>query len=292
MPITLTNPCIKVNTFNFSAGEVHIQLEQLPKQQPKSIYLRAEIFNSDDLIALLLTHNALINHYQKPLNLHLEIPYFPYARQDRVCAVSQAFSLEVIAKLINDLTPTSLTVWDAHSPITQALTQAMYIPQHDIIMQSLPLLAYIQQQNAVLVCPDKGARDKCLEVKNKFSIKHMIEAKKTRDANTGMITDTQLVCDDLSGKTAIIIDDICDGGRTFIEIAKRLKQKRVERVILYVTHGIFSKGLDVFNGLIDEIFTTNSLTQTQDKRVHVIKYDSNKKMSTKRKKKGVTNNEL
>lgn len=110
MPITIINPCIKINTLNFSAGEVHIQLERLPKQQPKSIYLRAEIFTSNDLMALLLTHNALLNHYQKPLNLHLEIPYFPYARQDRVCAVGQAFSLEIIAKLINDLTPASLTV--------------------------------------------------------------------------------------------------------------------------------------------------------------------------------------
>lgn len=277
MTISMKNPYIEINTFNFSAGEVHIQLEQLPKQQPKQLYLRAEIFSSDDLIALLLTHNALLNHYKKSLNLHLEIPYFPYARQDRICASGQSFSLEVMAKLINDLSPKSLTVWDAHSPVTQTLTQAINISQPDIIGQSIPLLHYLQQENAVLVCPDKGAQDKCLVVKDRFSIKSMIKAKKTRDPTTGIITDTQLMCGDLSGKTAIIIDDICDGGRTFIEIAKRLQQKQVERVILYVSHGIFSKGVDVFNGLIDEIFTTNSLPQAQNARVHVIAYDGNKR---------------
>ena len=57
-------------------------------------------------------------------------------------------------------------------------------------------------------------------------------------------------------KTGIIVDDICDGGRTFIELGKIIR-KDYDRLILCVTHGIFSKGvepLDVF----DEIYSTNS----------------------------------
>ena len=50
------------------------------------------------------------------------------------------------------------------------------------------------------------------------------------------------------------MDDICDGGRTFIELAKALKVDGPRSVWLYVTHGIFSQGFGVFAG----IFTTDS----------------------------------
>ena len=69
--------------------------------------------------------------------------------------------------------------------------------------------------------------------------------------------------DDLTGKYAVIIDDICDGGGTFIPIAKELKAKGCRKVVLYVTHGAFTKGTQVlFENGIDEIFTTNSFDQT------------------------------
>ena len=67
-----------------------------------------------------------------------------------------------------------------------------------------------------------------------------------------------MISDDLSGQCAVITDDICDGGYTFIKIAEQLRQKNVGRIVLFVTHGIFSKGLGVFDGLIDEVITTNS----------------------------------
>jgi ribose-phosphate pyrophosphokinase len=55
----------------------------------------------------------------------------------------------------------------------------------------------------------------------------------------------------------LIVDDICDGGRTFIELAKVLRPLTNGSIFLYVTHGIFSQGLDVFKGVIDHIYTAN-----------------------------------
>jgi ribose-phosphate pyrophosphokinase len=50
-----------------------------------------------------------------------------------------------------------------------------------------------------------------------------------------------------------MVDDICDGGRTFIELAKELRGMGAEKVHLYVTHGFFTKGLSVFDGIIDVV---------------------------------------
>jgi ribose-phosphate pyrophosphokinase len=48
----------------------------------------------------------------------------------------------------------------------------------------------------------------------------------------------------------VIVDDICDGGRTFLEIAKTIRSKKRnisifgDKIYLVVTHGIFSAGFD------------------------------------------------
>ena len=76
----------------------------------------------------------------------------------------------------------------------------------------------------------------------------------------------------MDGRIAVITDDICDGGYTFIKVAEQLKAKGADKVVLFVTHGIFAKGLDVFDGLIDHVFTTDSFEHAPDPRLTVIPY--------------------
>ena len=54
---------------------------------------------------------------------------------------------------------------------------------------------------------------------------------------------------------------ICDGGRTFVELGKKLKELGATKVNLHVTHGIFSKGKDVFEGTVDEVYAKYDWTQ-------------------------------
>lgn len=82
---------------------------------------------------------------------------------------------------------------------------------------------------------------------------------KARNVQTGEITGTE-VYGDVKDKVVLIIDDICDGGRTFIELGKVLKERGASKVILYVTHGIFSQGKQVFEGIIDEVYAKHDWT--------------------------------
>lgn len=60
--------------------------------------------------------------------------------------------------------------------------------------------------------------------------------------------------------TAIIRDDLCDGGATFIECAKQLRDLGFKEVVLCVAHGFFTRGVDhLFNNGIDKIITTDSV---------------------------------
>ena len=91
----------------------------------------------------------------------------------------------------------------------------------------------------------------------------VVEAKKVRDVATGQIMKTEIDSDQLVGvDTAIIVDDICDGGRTFTELSKVIRESGFQgELILCVTHGIFSKGLDVFDGPngFDSVYTVNNI---------------------------------
>jgi len=62
------------------------------------------------------------------------------------------------------------------------------------------------------------------------------------------------------------VDDICDGGRTFIESAGLLREAYPEADIhLYVSHGIFSKGTDVlFDAGIKTIHTIKGEVKRED----------------------------
>ena len=76
-------------------------------------------------------------------------------------------------------------------------------------------------------------------------------------------------------KDVTIVDDISDGGRSFIELAAVLRKRNVGKIYLYVTHGIFSKGLDVlFEAGIDEVFTTNSFGSWLSSRLTTLDLDN------------------
>ena len=279
---------VNIEFKQFSGGERHIQLNsQLLDALGDTVKVRAELNTSDDIVDYLLLENVLIQHRK---NIEVEIPYFPYARQDRVCATGQAFSLDMFCHLLNinvekhTSIRRKITLWDAHSDVIgQLLTQyASHLDLHqvqpvEIIKTSSTLTELLQQQSTVLVCPDHGAQARTAAVAQYFNQNRsqeieIIHCDKTREPTTGKITSSVVKTGSLAGKTAVITDDICDGGATFIGIAKELRKLQCEHIILYVTHGIFSRGLTVFDGLIDQIFTSNSRPQQFHKNLNIIEF--------------------
>ena len=271
------NAQLGVSYLGFSGGERHVQLGAF---EDKTEYvIRAFLRSSSDIFDLLLLGNALNEKFKSP-NLYIEIPYLPYARQDRVCAPGQAFSLKVLAGLLKQIENVKkIAIWDGHSDVGIDLTGAINIEPKDIIKSSPALVKDIVDLKSHIICPDKGAINRTHAIARAFAKDMQSEAivycEKVRDPASGNITHTDVKAESLEGMTAIITDDICDGGYTFIKIAEQLKAKGAEKVILFVTHGIFSKGLDVFDGLIDHIYTTQSFDHVPDPRLTVINFNHN-----------------
>lgn len=238
--------------FLFSGGEVHVKVG---KDTDCSLICTDYTMNG---FMSVCEHNEVMR--RRGLSVNLVYPYFPYARQDRVMNEDEPFSLKIFCDLINSQRFSSVTIYDPHSDVTPALiNNCEVIPQWDIARMTLPTK---YRNECLFVSPDAGAYKKLSKLVTDDS--QIAIGVKNRDSS-GNITHTDVFSPTaIEGRDCLIVDDICDGGRTFIELAKTLKAKGAKSVILYVTHGIFSKGFGELRQHIDHIYTTNSFANTQN----------------------------
>lgn len=237
---------IPYHSMIFSGGEVHVRINS--NRAFVQATLEAHLRQPADIMELLLVTDALRRRGCRTIDLIM--PYIPYARQDRVCEDGEALSIKVFAALINAQNYNEVKVWDAHSDISVALIDRC-INVHCAEFVKNVAVAF----NTIYIAPDAGAYKKVMQVAAHFR-RPCIQASKIRNTTTGEITGTEVHGVLHADHHYLIVDDICDGGRTFIELAKELK-KSSAKVDLYVTHGIFSKGFAVFDGLIDTIYCAN-----------------------------------
>lgn len=264
--------------FSFPGGEVGVKFNPEGYNFKFADYgtnlITARITNSNDVMALAMVRNAL-DFYGKKTDCHLVMPYCPYARQDRVCVEGEPFALKAFANLINNMDFKQITVFDPHSDVVGAVFNNIDIIKQSDIIRKFDAFDEVAAKGT-FISPDAGANKKTAELAKYYQHNDFLRADKLRELATGKIIETIVYADRLDGRTIIIADDICDGGRTFTQLASVLKAKGAAKVVLYITHAIFSAGVDVlFNGGIDAIYTTNSYRTEYDPRVTVLNLEKN-----------------
>ncbi|TCC01483.1 ribose-phosphate pyrophosphokinase [Kosakonia quasisacchari] len=209
---------------------------------------------------------------------HLELAWLPWARQDRHMVSGDSFALKVFANLLNTLNFNKVFVLDPHSDAAAAaINNCVVIAQESCLMQSETLRRAIGNRELMLVAPDAGALKKIHNVAKASGAQEYAILTKERDVATGNLTGFALVAGDVAGKDLLIVDDLCDAGGTFIGSAQVLRDAGARSVSLYVTHGVFSKGVEnLLNNGIDAIYTTTSFTSPAltDPRVELIDIDA------------------
>lgn len=256
---------ISFESFIFPGGEPHLKITGLVSHEV-TITQRIRTFN--DLGLVLLAVDALKRMSCKKISLML--PYFPAARQDRVMVKGEPLSVKVMAELINGLGLQRVTVFDPHSEVTPALLDnCEVIYNYGFIQKVIEDLA----DDVILAAPDGGALKKIYKVSEALGGIEVVECSKSRDVKTGKLTGFRVNSDDLKGKNCLVVDDICDGGGTFMGLAEELKKKHAGKLYLAVSHGIFSKGFDDLSNFFDGIYTTDSFRDIDDERIKQIKLE-------------------
>lgn len=248
--------------FEFPAGEAQIRLPADFKNNEFNTYTILWNYASDaELMGVALLVDTLVEAVGAQLSVFLELPYLPYARQDRVCAPGEAFSLRAFAGLINSLDFDLVCVTDPHNidVYSNLFENAIYMSQATACLEAIP--EKLWDEVDVILFPDAGAAKKVHEYEH-IIFDHALavaQGSKMRDPVTGSLTGFDINVKDFRGKNVLIVDDICDGGGTFIGLGAVAKEKNCGKLYLYTTHGIYSKGLVSLNELFDGVFCYNNM---------------------------------
>lgn len=258
---------IEYKISKFPDGQQDITITKFDKKV-NEVIIKSSFNNFKDLELIICATKALRN--LKVERIHLYIPYILGARSDRKFVEGgTSYLKDVIAPILNAQNYITVTCIDAHSDVAAACINNLEVMDNSwFIKIALTKQNQISLQNAVdsftLISPDAGALKKIYNLAEKIGYKRdILIASKHRDITTGKIlsTNVPLNAGEHTNNNFLIVDDICDGGRTFIEIAKAIHEMRPDaKVSLAITHGIFSAGFYELSKHIEHIYCTNSIS--------------------------------
>jgi ribose-phosphate pyrophosphokinase len=261
--ITASGGLIKsaLSSFTFPAGEKHIKREESRELEPTEIAIFQPEPSTihEDLFQLAMWAQYALTEKSKTV---LVMPYVPGARADR----GTPFGARTYAQFIGEMWIDQVIIYDPHSEvIVEELKLWSYdngasdkatitvVRPHEILNTRNSKIVMPNKYDGI-IAPDKGAHDRANGVAEAFGIP-LYTAEKSRDFETGKLSGFSIDLPDTGH--FLIVDDICDGGGTFLGLAAVVPE--AVKLDLYVSHGIFSKNALLNLSLkFNRIFTTNS----------------------------------
>lgn len=242
--------------FSFPGGEPHIVFK--PNAVVQIAYLQGA--TPEDIITLGMWADAIKRSGRQYRTIAV-IPYLPAARADR----GTPLGAKVYADIINSFGIDDVVCLDPHSDVAPALYERL---------TTVPLTAVLPLRIGLtgVIAPDQGAAKRAADAASLLAVP-VVQAHKKRDFATGKLSG--FGCDKLDPEGRyLLVDDICDGGGTFVGLADTLRDEYPDtlKLSLWVTHGIFSKGPDELEKRFEWIGTTDSHENTEINfmsRIHV-----------------------
>lgn len=234
------------SVMHYPAGESHVELVKRPSD--RVVYIIAgRVNNFESLMNCVTGHRILVRQGFAP---EWFIPYFPFGRHDRRIDKNDGLELGLAMEMAAELNPVTL---DPHSDV---LGQMRHIPQAEVV-KLWEDKGMFPNGDVVFVIPDAGATKKAFTWLNG---RPAVQGFKHRDMRTGKLSGFGLAPSAenflLKGTNCVIVDDICDGGGTFLGLADVLKDYGVDTLTLAVTHGLFTQGTNHLFEKFDNIVST------------------------------------
>lgn len=228
--------------------------------------IKVKFENDEDITHLIFLKGHLD---ELRLKCDLVIPYMPYSRMDRTEGMT-VFTLKHLCRVINNLNFESVTIYEPHSEVSTALLDRIKVVDmsKDLAKELLDEMNN-GKEDLYLVYPDAGAAKR---YSKQISYDKILTASKERDFKTGLIKNLQ-INGEVKAKSfkAIIIDDLCSKGGTFILTSSKLKEMGAKEIYLVVTHceNTIFEGDILKTDLITKVYTTNSILNREHEKIKV-----------------------
>lgn len=265
--IDINKSDVKYEIINFPDGQKHIKILDDIKSVDfiTGINVKCRIRNAEDLFILMQLSDILTNNR---IHIHrLYIYYLLAARTDRRFSSKEPFTLKIVADIINKMQPLDVYIMDPHSNVACDLIR-QWIVMRGIASKRclLQITKEIRQKNKepLYIClPDEGAFKRYAiqrELKWHDLFDGTIRGSKVRNPDTGKLSDFEVKDKDkFHGANILVLDDLCDGGGTFLGLAEKIKETfNPASLSLAVTHAVQFKGIEKVASVYDNVYITDS----------------------------------
>ncbi|ADL53161.1 ribose-phosphate pyrophosphokinase [Clostridium cellulovorans] len=259
----LNNKIVEIN--KFPNGEALMSCERFNLRDDLN-EVKLNFQGDEDITHLFFLKNHLDNLGVK---CNLVIPYMPYSRMDRTEGIT-VFTLKYFCKLINSLNFCKVVIYEPHSDVSVALLDRIEVIDMSKLLAEKALNEIgSDDENVYLVYPDAGAAKR---YGKQINYEKVLTARKERDFKTGDIKNL-IIDGSTEGKNfkAIIVDDLCSRGGTFIYTAEKLKALGAREIYLVVTHceNTIFQGDILKNDLITKVYTTDSILSKEHEKIAI-----------------------
>jgi ribose-phosphate pyrophosphokinase len=209
---------------------------------------------SEHWLQLLQMVEAAAHHGAK--RIICAVPYFGFGRQDKQFKPGEPVTSRMLLELLANLGCRRIITVDIHNPSIAASSGLTLVNLHaaELLEAYLPAARW---RNAVWVSPDAGGAARVSKIAARLGGETAIlEKSKDRTGYTWYRNQEIAV----SGKDAIVIDDVCSTGSTLVPLSHFLAKAGANRITYFATH-FFADAAAIKSkaGVALEIFSSNTV---------------------------------
>jgi len=243
----------------FSDGEIRVEINENVRGRDTFIIQSTCSPVNDNLMQLLIVTDALKRASAKSITA--VIPYYGYARQDRKVKPRVPISAKLVADLITVAEVNRVISVDLHAGQIQGYFN---IPVDNLFAAPI-ILNYIRnhfKNNLSIISPDAGGVERARAFAKRLNASLAIIDKRREGPN---IAEAMNIIGDVTGKTAIILDDMVDTAGTLVQAAQALINNGAAHVYACCTHPVLSgKAITrLEESPIESLVVTNTIPLSQ-----------------------------
>lgn len=230
----LDKPLGKASVKTFSDGEIQVEIKENIRLKDVFVIQSTCPPVNDNLVELLLMIDALKRSSAKRITAVL--PYFGYARQDKKVAPRVPISAKLVADLLTTAGANRIITMDLHAGQIQGFFD---IPVDNLFAAPI-IIEYMKNKfthDTIIVSPDAGGVERARAFAKRLDCGLAIIDKRRDAPNKAK---AMAVIGNVSGKRAIILDDMADTAGTLTEAANALAENGASEVHACCTHAVLS----------------------------------------------------
>lgn len=219
----------------FACGEIYAKPKDTVRGADVYIVQTASENVNEDLMELFIMLDSLKRSFAGAI--HVVMPHYAYARQDRVASPREPISAKLVADLISAAGADYVVTMKLHSDQEQGFFN---FPVDNVNTEKL-FAEYFKNKkikDLVIVSPDAGGTKDARGLANLLGASLAIIHKARPEHNKSEVLH---VIGEVCGKTCVIYDDMIDTAGSVTGAVKALRDMKASKdIYLAATHAVFS----------------------------------------------------